>query len=168
MTDPIFSFKIYSISLYSFIYETVLYNTMISINNTMRLFLSAGNILNRNVNNVTRVRPNQVWQDHEPRDYNQSLRAVLTLLYLIWSYISRAYSKVNTSHSKTNSEDNILIPVWSNHLNFALIFIYFPGSGTSNPELISHIKIAYNYNTSTSAYHFIDTFFPIITCCVLW
>ena len=52
------------------------------------------------------------------------------------------------------------------YLNFTLIFIDFPG--TSNPEPISHIKIAYKYNTSTLVYHFIDTFFPIITCCALW
>ena len=166
MTDPIFSFKIYPISLHSIIYETELYNTMIYINNTMRLFLSAGIFLNRNVNNITEVRPNQVWQHHGPREYNQILRAVLSLPYLVGLYLSRAYSKVNTSHSKSNSEESILIPVWSSYLNFTLIFIDFPG--TSNPEPISHIKIAYNYNTSTSAYHFIDTFFPIITCCELW
>ena len=45
-----------------------------------------------------------------------------------------------TSHSKTNSEESIPIPVWSSYLNFTLIFIDFPG--TSNPEPISHIKIA--------------------------
>ena len=56
--------------------------------------------------------------------------------------------------------------MWNSYLNFTLIFIDFPG--TSNPEPISHIKIAYKYNTSTLAYHFIDTFFSIITCCALW
>ena len=166
MIDPIFSFKIYPISLHSIIYETELYNTMIYINNTMRLFLSAGIFLNRNVNNITEVRPNQIWQHRGPREYNQILRTVLSLPCLIGLYLSRAYSKVNTSHSKTNSEESILIPVWSSYLNFTQIFIDFPG--TSKPEPISHIKIAYNYNTSTSAYHFIDTFFPIITCCALW
>ena len=94
------------------------------------------------------------------------MRAVLPLPYLIRLYLSRAYSKLNTSHSKTYSEDNIPIPVWSSYLNFTLIFIDFPG--TYNPEPISHIKIAYNYNTSTSAYHFKDIFFPTITCCALW
>ena len=134
MTDPIFSFKIYPISLHSIIYETELYNTMIYIDNTMRLFLSAGNFLNRNVNNITEVRPNQIWQHRGPREYNQILCVVLPLPYLIGLYLSRAYLKVNTSHSITNSEESIVIPVWTSYSNFifTLIFIDFPR--TSNPK----------------------------------
>ena len=64
-------------------------------------------------NNITEVRPNQIWQHRGPCEYNQTLRAVLPLPYLTGLYLSRAYSKVNTSHSKTNSEENIVIPVWS-------------------------------------------------------
>ena len=34
------------------------------------------------------VEPNQIWQDHRPRDYSQAVRVVLTLPYLIGSYYS--------------------------------------------------------------------------------
>ena len=35
------------------------------------------------------VRPNQIWQDHRPRNYYQSVRVVLTLSYLIGFNISK-------------------------------------------------------------------------------
>ena len=37
---------------------------------------------------TTKVQPNQMWQDHSPRDYNQTVRVAFTLPYLIGSYVS--------------------------------------------------------------------------------
>ena len=37
------------------------------------------------------VEPNQIWQDHRPRDYSQAVRVVLTLPYLIRSYYSTSF-----------------------------------------------------------------------------
>ena len=37
---------------------------------------------------LTKVRPNQICQDHKPHDYNQTVRASLTLLYLIGPYFN--------------------------------------------------------------------------------
>ena len=36
----------------------------------------------------SKVRPNQIWQDHRPREYNQTVRVVLILPYLIGLYFS--------------------------------------------------------------------------------
>ena len=39
-------------------------------------------------NNLTKARPNQILQDHRPRDSNQSMRVVLILPCLVGSYFS--------------------------------------------------------------------------------
>ena len=37
---------------------------------------------------MTKVRPNQIWQDHGPRNYNQTVCVVLTSQQLIGPYFS--------------------------------------------------------------------------------